>query len=203
MFALLLSMVLGSSDVELQASVRIACPKSPTSGTVVKVIDGEAYILASGQLDKRDSLDVEFFYMDGSKLDKSLILPGRSVLMVENNKKGVDFAVIKVKLPTRSRCYYIPLAAEKVRCREGQEYRAVGCKNGKEPTFMDVLFTSEKNGSLQTKTQMDFGCSGGGMFRGGKLLGVCWGVQDGEAFFTPHYRVIEILRAAHLEFVFE
>jgi hypothetical protein len=50
---------------------------------------------------------------------------------------------------------------------------------------------------------MDFGCSGGGMFRGGKLLGVCWGVQDGEAFFTPHYRVIEILRAAHLEFVFE
>lgn len=195
-----------SQDPELQASVRVtlirSTAKSVVSGTVIKVIDRDAYVLTTAQINRWQSAKIEFFYMDGDGLPKPSMKDGRIILLVENRQKGIDFAVIKVDLANRERPTYIPLADKKVRCREGQDYRAIGCSNGKEPTEHDVAYLKERDGSLVTKSV--FGCFGGGMFRGGKLLGVCWGSsKDKEDLFTPHYRIINALEGSNLEFLLE
>lgn len=202
MIAIFFLFLLQNDDLELQSSVRVG----NASGTVIKVSDGFAYILTTGHLEKRQDVKVEFFYMDGDKLEKPMVLSGRIILLLENNEKGVDFSIVKIELPKRSRPSCIPLASKEVRCRKNQNYRVIGfCK---EPCEFELTYLGERDGSLiTTKDKPTPGCSGGGLFRGGKLLGVCWGTNHKESeiegLFTPHYSIIDILEKANMRFLFE
>lgn len=201
MIALVAVLALSANDPELEASVRVSL-KNPASGTVINFINGDAYVLTIGHINNRQDVSVEFLFMDGDRLAKPMQRQGRIIFLVENSQKGLDCAVIKVPLPNRCRPTYIPLAAKAVRCREGQEYRTIACQADKPPCEFNVTFRKEKDGSLVTSQDVRWS-SGGGLFRGGKMLGVHWGVVNQEGMFTPHFRIIDMLEAANLEFLLE
>lgn len=174
MTSLVLILAVLFGDGEMESSVRVN-PKTPSSGTIIKVIDRDAYILSTGHMKTREDIIVQVFYMDGVRLEKPANLQGTIVFLVENNEKGADFSIIKVELPERKSVSYTPLAAKGVKLRKDQTYRAIGCGMGSEPKDYQVVFLKEWKGSLVTAKEPAPGASGGGLFRAGKLLGVCWG----------------------------
>lgn len=194
-------------DAEMEASVRVN-PKAPSSGTVVKVVDENAYVISTGHMSIREDVKVEFFYMNGKKLATPTVLQGKVLLLVENNERGVDFSLIVVKLPDRTAPTAVQLADNRGNLKPGLTYRAVGCKMGKEPSEYNVVYEKEVNGSIITsKDEVQAGASGGGMFRSGKLYGVAWGSSTDKngtkGMFVSHHTIIKCLEAAGFKHLLE
>jgi hypothetical protein len=184
----------------LEASVRVN-PKSPSSGTVVKVESArkgqyKVWILSTGHFENKVGAksDVEFFYMGGKKLDKPLIVTGTVRYKIEENMdKGVDFSVIEVLMDKAPAFVSIsksgpPKKAEVISC---------GCDLGSNPKAYTLQLEGYRTTDYKSKRNgPKAGRSGGGLFYEGELVGICWGHsgEDGYGLFTSHREIVRHLK---------
>lgn len=166
----------------IHAAVRVNGTNS-SCGTVVKIEDeGDtctAYVLTTGHMQKRQEVKVEVFYRGGKKLEKAEEYTGELVCLVENNKRGIDFSVVKVELKGKAKEYTACRIAKDVPFNK--EIVSIGCDKGIEPKQYKVTATRWrlKDRDVWVRHQTDeasnAGRSGGGLFHNGELVGVYWG----------------------------
>jgi hypothetical protein len=162
---------------DFQASVRVNYPFA-SSGTVFKVIPNDkgytSYILSTGHMKKREEPEIEFFFMDGEKLEKSLKVKGNILFLVENSEKGVDFSLIEVT--TKGKPSFVPIA--KKDAKKGDKCLSVGCDNASKPKcYSCTILSLGKRDYILENDSPRAGRSGGGLFLNHEIVGVCWGAQ--------------------------
>lgn len=166
----------------LHAAVRVNGANA-SCGTIIKVEeegDGcNAYVLTTGHLQKRMEMKVEVFYKNGKKLEKAEEATGELVCLVENNKRGIDFSVVKVTLKGKPKDYAACRIAKDVPFNK--EIISIGCDKGIEPKEFKVTATRWRVKGQdvwvrhKTDESSNGGRSGGGLFLNGELVGVYWG----------------------------
>lgn len=211
-FILGLSMALTLTDAAdqqlLAASVRVNLKES-SSGTVVKVQKRDnqykVWILSTGHFRNEvgDKADVEFFYMDGKRLDKPLVQTGVVVYRIEENfMKGVDFSVITLKMDKAPAFIQIAKKGPK----KGASCVSTGCDLGSDPKLYRLKIAGYNTTDYKTKRNGPKpGRSGGGLFYNNRLVGVCWGHtgEGGYGLFVSHKQLVKHLMRAGLQHLTE
>jgi hypothetical protein len=193
---------------EFQASVRLNYPYA-SSGTVFKVTPNDkgytSYILSTGHMKKREDPQIEFFFMDGEKLEKPFIVKGNIIFLVENSFKGCDFSVIEVT--TKNKPAFIPLA--KKDAKEKDKCLSIGCDLATVPKcYSCTVLNLGKHDYILENDSPKAGRSGGGLFLNHEIVGVCWGCatwgnKEVNGLFTRASVVRNLLTAAGYEHLLE
>lgn len=193
---------------EFQASVRVNYPYA-SSGTVFKVTPNDkgytSYILSTGHMKKREDPQIEFFFMDGEKLDEPLVVKGNIIFLVENSFKGCDFSVIEVR--TKGKPAFIPIA--KKDAKEKDKCLSIGCDSASVPKcYSCTVLNLEKLDYILENDSPKAGRSGGGLFLKHEIVGVCWGCrtwgnEERNGLFTRASVVRNLLMTAGYEYLLE
>mgnify|MGYP000930239111 CR=1 FL=1 len=185
----------------LRATVRVATYDGDTmtgvgTGTVVAADSSRAIIVTAAHVVAPS--DSPSFRVAVESFDDTGVVARTWTAKTESIDEDSDVAILSVAgstgLPT------VGVLASPRDLRRGQAAVSVGCSNGMPPTVVSHVIRSTGRylstrgaGLVSTQPGSVSGRSGGGLFVGGQLAGVCSGSTSNESFFASIDEVRQLL----------
>ncbi len=185
----------------LRATVRVATYDGDTmtgvgTGTVVAADASQAIIVTAAHVVAPS--DSPSFRIAVESFDDTGVVARTWTAKTESIDEDADVAILSVAGPTGLPT--VGVLASPRDLRRGQAALSVGCSNGMPPTVVSHVVRSTGRylstrgaGLVSTQPGSVSGRSGGGLFVGGKLAGVCSGSTDSESFFASVDEVRQLL----------